>query len=81
MIVTKCDFCIGNADNGSDRIRTFLEENYPNIQLRNWSCLGNCSGCIRRPFVIVNDAKILQASTPGELQEQLVKLVEEPADA
>lgn len=77
MKVLKCDFCISNAENGSEELRLFLKEQFPEIQLSRWGCLGNCSDCYKRPFVLLNDEKILEGETVLELKQNLKQLLEE----
>jgi uncharacterized protein YuzB (UPF0349 family) len=77
MTQMKFDFCIGNAENGSETVRSYLIEHHPSIKLSKWGCLGNCADCFKRPFVILNDEKIIEGETADELLQQVKKLLEE----
>lgn len=69
--IKKIDVCIGNLDKGTDWVIERLKEEFPHLTGRRWGCLGNCSDCFRRPFVLGDDRHLVDAATQEELLEKL----------
>jgi uncharacterized protein YuzB (UPF0349 family) len=70
--VKKLEYCMSNLlNNGTDLVFESIKQEFPEIHQSRWACLGNCSECYKRNFVIVDDRVILSAATPEELLHQL----------
>lgn len=72
MAVKKLEYCYSNLqNNGTNVVVDAIKQEFPEIAQNRWACLGNCSECFKRPFVLIDDREILAAATPEELLEQL----------
>ncbi len=63
----KLEICTANAELGSGDALAVLSYQYPNVQTREWGCLGNCHRCFRVPFLLVDEYDPVEAASVEEL--------------
>ncbi|WP_018130943.1 DUF1450 domain-containing protein [Effusibacillus pohliae] len=79
MAIRKLEYCFSNLqNNGTGLVFDTIAREFPHIEQRRWACLGNCSECFKKPFVIADDREIVAASTPPELLDKLRNAIETP---
>ncbi|QQE78611.1 DUF1450 domain-containing protein [Alicyclobacillus sp. SO9] len=75
--VTKIEVCTNNLFLGTKHVCNQVADNYPDIEVTEWECLGYCHLCYRQPAVLINDTEYVQTDKPEELwklvQEQIEK--------
>lgn len=69
------EFCVNNTHHGTDKVMTRLEGN-PEYDVLEYGCLGNCGGCLRFLFALVN-GEIVAGETTEELYEKIINKIEE----
>ncbi|MFC4766868.1 DUF1450 domain-containing protein [Effusibacillus consociatus] len=72
MAIKKLEYCISNIqNNGTSVVYDTIKQEFPEISQNRWACLGNCSECFKKSFVIIDDKEILAESKPEDLLEKL----------
>ncbi|GAX88802.1 DUF1450 domain-containing protein [Effusibacillus lacus] len=76
MAIKKLEYCLGNLqNNGTHLVYDKIKEEFPQLTQNRWACLGNCSECYKRPFVLIDEKEILSAETPEELLDQVLNKI------
>lgn len=73
----KLEVCINNIDLGSGFVWDQTAQNYPEIRLRRWSCLGYCHRCIHAPYVLLNDTEYIEGTSAEDLWQKVQAFIEE----
>jgi len=60
------EFCVSNAQHGTDLVLRKLEEELPDVEVIEYGCLGNCGECFLSPYALVNGESVV-AETADEL--------------
>jgi uncharacterized protein YuzB (UPF0349 family) len=63
------EFCTSNLASGTEWIMKELEK-YPELDVVEYGCLGNCGECFAHPYALVN-GEIVSADTPDELLDKI----------
>ncbi|BCJ87200.1 DUF1450 domain-containing protein [Effusibacillus dendaii] len=80
MAISKLDYCLNNLQTcGTSHLYNTVEKEFPHIEQRRWGCLSNCSECMKKPFVLINDSEILAGEDPNDLLAQLRAKMTTPA--
>jgi uncharacterized protein YuzB (UPF0349 family) len=69
------EFCMSNLANGSQKALEQLEKD-PNLDLIEYSCLGNCGECFESLYALVN-GEVVVGETPEELVKNIYQYLEE----
>lgn len=67
------EFCVSNLASGTDKVKEALEL-YPDLDVVEYGCLGNCGECFTNPYALVN-GDIISAETPDELLRKIKGLL------
>ncbi|MHB1626977.1 MAG: DUF1450 domain-containing protein [Bacilli bacterium] len=63
----KLEICSANAGLGSAAALAVLVSRHPDVQTKEWGCLGNCHRCFRAPFLLVDECHPIEADSAEEL--------------
>ncbi len=74
--VLKIEVCINNLLLGSEQVCQRIRASYPEIEIKQWNCLGHCDRCIRVPYVVIDDNHYLEAEDPAALWQQVQAYIE-----
>jgi uncharacterized protein YuzB (UPF0349 family) len=70
--VKKLEYCFSNLqNNGTTLVFDAIKEEFPEINQNRWACLGNCSECFKKSFVLIDDREIVAETDPEELLQKL----------
>lgn len=71
---TLIEFCSSNMLKGTEDLYKTLDSD-PEIDVLDYSCLGNCGLCSKAYYVMV-DGKIVSATTPEKLLEKIYQRID-----
>ncbi|MFC7394297.1 YuzB family protein [Scopulibacillus cellulosilyticus] len=69
------EFCISNLAGGSQKALEILDKD-PNLDVIEYTCLGNCGLCYEGPYALVN-GEFVSGETPDKLVENVYQYLEE----
>ena len=69
------EFCMSNLASGSQEALEILEQ-YPNMDVVEYGCLGYCGKCAESLYALVN-GEVVTGETPKELVDNIYKHLEE----
>lgn len=75
MSIQKIEYCLGNLENGSRQVFEALQQKHPDLKQQRWGCLGNCSECFKKPFVLIDEKEIIAADSGEELLQKVLERV------
>jgi len=62
---------MGNRSFGSETLLARVATTWPDVNTREWGCLGNCHRCYRAPFALLDEFELIEASTQEALWSQV----------
>lgn len=77
MTVKKVEYCVSNVDNAGEVVGDFVRNEFPDLKVRRWACMGYCHRCIRVPFVLINDVDYVEGDSVDALWAEVKKLIAE----
>lgn len=69
------EFCMSNLASGSQKSLEVLEKD-PNLDVVEYTCLGNCGLCYESPYALVN-GEFVSGENPAELVSHIYDYLEE----
>ncbi|MBM7646082.1 uncharacterized protein YuzB (UPF0349 family) [Scopulibacillus daqui] len=69
------EFCMSNLAGGSQKALEMLEKD-PNLDVIEYTCLGNCGLCYEGPYALVN-GEFVSGETPDQLVKNIYQYLEE----
>lgn len=69
------EFCMSNLASGSQKAMEVLEKD-PNMDVVEYTCLGNCGLCYEGPYALVN-GEFVNGETPEQLVDNIYQYLEE----
>jgi uncharacterized protein YuzB (UPF0349 family) len=72
LSIQKIEYCLGNLDNGSKLVFETIPQQHPELKQQRWGCLGNCSECYKKPFVLIDEKEIIAADSGEELLKKVL---------
>lgn len=72
------EFCVNNLTPEVDAVKAELEQD-PDIDVMEYSCLGNCTECYVRPYALV-DGEFVAADSGPELLKAIREAIDEQED-
>lgn len=69
------EFCMSNLAGDSQKALEMLEKD-PNLDVIEYTCLGNCGLCYEGPYALVN-GEFVSGETPDQLVKNIYQYLEE----
>jgi uncharacterized protein YuzB (UPF0349 family) len=74
----KMEYCVSNEERGSGEVAVLVQQQFPDVRVKRWGCLGYCHLCIHNPYVLIDDVDYLEAPTAAQLWEQVKAKLSHP---